>query len=183
MDQLNRQFRVELRSPTARDREPFLAAMRASREFHRPWLTAPTTREAFEQLLARVRDERFEPTLAVRRRDGAIVGFFNLSEIVRGPFQSAFLGYGGVARFTGRGYMSEGMELLLAHAFTDLGLHRVEANIQPGNQRSIALARRAGFVKEGFSEAYLKIGGEWRDHERWAIRVEQWQAERSAPAS
>jgi [ribosomal protein S5]-alanine N-acetyltransferase len=68
------------------------------------------------------------------------------------------------------------MELLLAHAFTDLGLHRVEANIQPGNQRSIALVRRAGFVKEGFSEAYLKIGGEWRDHERWAIRVEQWRA-------
>jgi [ribosomal protein S5]-alanine N-acetyltransferase len=179
MDQLNRPFRVELRSPTARDREPFLAAMRASREFHHPWLIAPTTPEAFEHVLARVREERFEPLLAVRRRDGAIIGFFNLGEIVRGPLQSAYLGYGGVAKFAGQGYMSEGMELLLAHAFTGLRLHRVEANIQPGNQRSIALVRRAGFVKEGFSEAYLKIGGQWRDHERWAIRAEQWHAQGS----
>lgn len=180
---MSRSFRVELRSPTASDREPFLAAMRASREFHHPWLTAPTTPEGFERLLARGRDERFEPMLACRRRDDAIVGFFNLGEIIRGSLQSAFLGYGGVAEFAGRGYMSEGMQLLLAHAFARLQLHRVEANIQPGNHRSIALVQRAGFVKEGFSQAYLKIGGDWRDHERWAIRAEQWQARASAPPS
>jgi ribosomal-protein-alanine N-acetyltransferase len=114
--------------------------------------------------------------LVCRRSDGAIVGFINISEIVRGVFQSAFLGYGGVAEHTGQGYMREGLELVLARAFTELGLHRLEANIQPGNTASIALVQRCGFVREGFSERYLKVGGRWRDHERWAIRVEQWCA-------
>jgi [ribosomal protein S5]-alanine N-acetyltransferase len=68
------------------------------------------------------------------------------------------------------------MQLVLRHAFVELRLHRLEANIQPGNTASIALARRCGFEREGFSARYLKIGGRWRDHERWAIRAEQWRA-------
>jgi ribosomal-protein-alanine N-acetyltransferase len=75
--------------------------------------------------------------------------------------------------------MREGLELVLARAFTELRLHRLEANIQPGNHASIALVRGAGFVREGYSERYLKIGGRWRDHERWALRVEQWRARRA----
>ena len=71
--------------------------------------------------------------------------------------------------------MTEGMGLVLDYAFSELGLHRLEANIQPGNTASIALVRRCGFVREGFSEKYLKIGGEWRDHERWAIRADLWE--------
>jgi ribosomal-protein-alanine N-acetyltransferase len=71
--------------------------------------------------------------------------------------------------------MSEGLQLVLARAFTDLRLHRLEANIQRGNLASIALVRKAGFVREGLSERYLKIAGRWREHERWAIRAEQWR--------
>ncbi len=168
--------RVQLRPPTSADGDAFLSAMRASRKLHRPWLSVQVTPERFQSLLKRVDDDRMEPMLACRLDDDAIVGFFNISEIVRGPFQSAFLGYGAVAAFAGRGYMTEAMQLLLAHAFTDLRLHRLEANIQPGNTASIALVRRAGFVHEGFSERYLKVGGRWRDHERWAIRAEQWRA-------
>jgi ribosomal-protein-alanine N-acetyltransferase len=165
--------RVLLRSPTPEDQDEFLAAMHASRKLHRPWLNAPTTPEAFLRILDRVYDERFDPLFACRREDGAIVGFFNIGEIVRGTFQSAYLGYGGVATHAGQGYMTEGMQLLLARAFGDLRLHRIEANIQPGNAASLALVKRAGFVREGFSERYLKIGGRWRDHERWAIRSDQ----------
>ena len=153
--------------------------MRASRKLHRPWLEAATP-ESFETLLRHVEDERYEPMLVCRREDGAIVGFINISQIVRGGFQSAYLGYGAVAAHAGRGYMREGLELVLARAFTELGLHRLEANIQPGNRASIALVRGAGFVREGFSERYLKIGGRWRDHERWAIRAEQWRARQRA---
>jgi [ribosomal protein S5]-alanine N-acetyltransferase len=171
--------RVEVRPPTPADRQPFLAAMRASRRHHRPWLTAPTTDEAFDTLLRRAEDPAFEPLLVCRLEDGAIAGFINISQIFRGPLQSAYLGYGGVAALAGQGYMREGLELVLARAFTELRLHRLEANIQPGNHASIALVRSAGFVREGFSERYLKIGGRWRDHERWAIRVEQWRARRS----
>jgi ribosomal-protein-alanine N-acetyltransferase len=100
----------------------------------------------------------------------------NISEIVRGPFKSAFLGYGGVAGYERRGYMTEALQLVLRQAFTKLGLHRLEANIQPGNTASIALAKRCGFELEGFSPRYLKVGGRWRDHERWAIRAESWRA-------
>ena len=114
--------------------------------------------------------------LARRREDGAIVGWLNLSEIVRFGFQNAYLGYSGIAGFSGQGYMTEALELVLREAFGKLGLHRIEANIQPGNKASLALAKRAGFVYEGFSERYLKIGGRWRDHERWALRSEAWRA-------
>jgi [ribosomal protein S5]-alanine N-acetyltransferase len=168
--------RVHLRPPTAGDCDPFLAAMRASRKLHHPWLDPPTTPAAFDNLLRRVSDDRFDPMLACRLDDGAIVGFFNISEIVRGSLQSAFLGYGAVAAYAGQGYMTESMQLVLARAFDELRLHRLEANIQPGNTGSIALVRRSGFVREGFSERYLKIGGRWCDHERWAIRSEQWRA-------
>ena len=164
-----------VRSPTREDRDAYMAAMRSSRKLHGRWLAAPSV-ESFERLLGLVHDPRFEPMLVCRVEDGAIAGFINISEIVRGGFQSAYLGYGGVAAHAGQGYMSEGLELVLARAFNELGLHRLEANIQPGNQASIALVRRCGFVCEGFSERYLKVGGRWRDHERWAIRVEQWRA-------
>jgi ribosomal-protein-alanine N-acetyltransferase len=169
--------RVELKTPTPADRDTFLDAMRASRKLHRGWL-APATDETFESLLRRAASERHDPVLVWRREDGALIGFFNINDIVRGSAQMAFLGYGGVAAHSGQGYMSEGLQLVLARAFGELGLHRLEANIQPANAASIALVRRAGFVHEGFSERYLKIGGRWRDHERWAIRSEQWRAHR-----
>jgi len=167
--------RVSVRPPAAADRAEFLASMRASQRLHRPWLASVTTDEGFDALLERVGNDRYEPLLVCREPDAAIVGFFSISEIVRGGFQSAYLGYGVVAAHAGRGYMGAGLELVLAHAFDALGLHRLEANIQPGNQPSIALVRRADFQREGFSERYLLIDGQWRDHERWAIRVEQWR--------
>ncbi len=168
--------RVAVRTPTPEDEDEFVAAMRASRALHRPWLAMPETPAAYRQYLAKVDDPRAAPYFAYRTEDGAIVGFLNLSEIVRGPFKSAYLGYGAVAAYAGQGYMTEAMRLLLREAFGGLRLHRVEANIQPDNAASIALARRAGFELEGFSPRYLKVGGRWRDHERWAIRVESWRA-------
>ena len=61
---------------------------------------------------------------------------------------------------------------MLRYAFGDLRLHRVQASIQPENERSIALVRGAGFRPEGLALRYLKIGGRWRDHEQWAITSE-----------
>ena len=108
--------------------------------------------------------------------DGAIVGSLALSQIFRGNFQSAYLGYQIAEPFAGRGYMTEALQLALRYAFRELDLHRVEANIQPENKASLALVRRAGFVREGYSRRYLKIGGRWRDHERWALLREEWRA-------
>ena len=101
-----------------------------------------------------------------------MVGVINLSNLIRGGFHNAFLGYYSFLPYAGKGLMYEGMRLVLRHAFRKLKLHRLEANIQPGNRASIALARKCGFVREGFSRRYLKIYGRWKDHERWAILAE-----------
>jgi ribosomal-protein-alanine N-acetyltransferase len=175
-------LRVELRTPTAADRPEFVFLMRASRAFHRPWATAPTDDERFAAYVADSLRPDFEACLICRVEDGAITGFINLSQIARGPLQSAYVGYAVGKPFAGQGYMREGLELVLRRAFTELRLHRLEANIQPGNAASIALARGAGFQREGFSPRYLKIGGRWRDHERWAILAEEWRSSRSVQA-
>jgi ribosomal-protein-alanine N-acetyltransferase len=74
--------------------------------------------------------------------------------------------------------MAEGLGLTLEFAFRVLKLHRVEANIQPMNLRSLSLAQEAGFVREGFSRRYVRIAGRWRDHVRLALLVEDWRARR-----
>ena len=174
--------RVFIRTPARGDSEEFTALMQASRDFHSPWATAPTDEDRFAAYLADARRPDFEAILLCRSDDGAIIGFFNLSQIVRRRLQSAYLGYAVGAPFAGHGYMREGIDLVLRHSFTKLQLHRLEANIQPGNATSLALARGAGFRREGFSPRYLKIGGRWRDHERWAILVEDWRTRTGMPA-
>jgi ribosomal-protein-alanine N-acetyltransferase len=166
---------VYLRPPARSDRDEFIALMRASRAFHRPWATAPTDDERFATYLADSRRPDFEAMLVCRHEDDAILGFFNLSQIARGSLQSAYLGYAVGKAYARHGYMREGIELVLRVAFLTLRLHRVEANIQPDNHASIALAQGAGFRREGYSPRYLKIGGRWRDHERWAILAEEWR--------
>jgi len=165
--------KVRLVEPTPGDRREFLELVDASVELHRPWTYPPADAASYRRLLDRNRADNFYALLARRAEDSAIVGLFEFSEVVRGSFQNAYLGYWVGAPYSGQGYMSEGMKQALRFAFGDMRLHRVEANIQPANTRSLALARRAGFKREGFSPRYLKIGGRWRDHERWAILAEE----------
>jgi ribosomal-protein-alanine N-acetyltransferase len=169
---------VHLREVDYSDREEFLALVRKSRSLHHPWAYPPERADQFDELVARARREDVVTLLGCRHPDDAIFGIFTISQIVRGAFQSAYLGYYGHAEHAGRGYMRAALELVLDHAFGPLALHRIEANIQPGNAPSIALARGAGFRLEGFSPRYLLIGGRWRDHERYAITAE----DRRAPA-
>ncbi len=172
--------RVSLRVLERGDREEFLALARESRELHRPWTYPPERADQFDDLFARSRRDDFVCLLAcLTENQREIVGVFTVSQIVRGAFQSAYLGYYANARHANRGLMREAMEQLLDHTFGALALHRLEANIQPGNQPSIALARGAGFRLEGFSPRYLLIGGQWRDHERYAITIDERTAQKS----
>lgn len=179
--------RVTLRYPRFEDLAEYVELVRVSRELHRPWEPlrpegAPpaASQETFMAWLMGADDPRTERMLICQKTDGAIVGRFHLNEIVRGAFYSAYMSYWVGSPFAGKGLMREGIELVLKHAFETVGLHRVEANIQPTNAPSIALAKGAGFRLEGYSERYLKIAGEWADHERWAMTVEDWQARDAA---
>ncbi|MHB8658381.1 MAG: GNAT family N-acetyltransferase [Solirubrobacteraceae bacterium] len=172
--------RVYLRAPDIADAQEFIALMRASRSFHRPWASAPTDDERFAAYLVDSHRPDFEAMLLCRYEDDAILGFFNLSQIIRRALQSAYLGYAVGKPFARKGYMQEGIALVLRRAFLELRLHRIEANIQPGNLASIALASAAGFRREGFSPRYLKISGRWRDHERWALLADDWLAHQGA---
>jgi ribosomal-protein-alanine N-acetyltransferase len=155
-----------IRSVTAADEAAFIAAARASRKLHRPWVQPPCDAQAFALYLARF-DASAHHGFVVEA-DGELAGAVNLTNIVMGGFCSGYLGYYAFAGFEGRGLMTRGLDAIVQHAFKELGLHRLEANIQPGNTASIALAKRCGFQLEGYSPRYLKIGGRWRDHERWA---------------
>jgi len=166
--------RVYLRAPERSDEDEFIRLVRASRRLHRPWVYAPETPREFAAFISACGSDSKSCSLVCRRDDEALVGVYNVSEITRGYFQSAYLGYYGFAPNAGQGLMAEGLALLLRHAFRELKLHRLEANIQPENERSKRLVERAGFSYEGFSPRYLKIGGRWRDHERWAITREDW---------
>jgi ribosomal-protein-alanine N-acetyltransferase len=171
-DRASEDRRVVLRPIRAADEAEYLERVHASRRLHRPWAYLADRPEAFRELLIRAAAPSEEVFLICRQADGAIVGVATLSQIFHGNFRNAYLGYSAFEPFAGRGYMTDGLRLVLREAFGRLGLHRVEANIQPENERSIALAERVGFRREGYSPRYLKIGGRWRDHIRYAILAE-----------
>ena len=166
---------IFIRPPRASDEDLYLAGVRASRELHRPWVPLIASSEAFQRRLKHARSPRGASFFVFLREPKGLVGVVDLSEIVRGGFQSAYMGYFAFSPYAGRGLMRAGLAQVIQHAFGTMGLHRLEANIQPGNDASIRLVRRLGFTKEGYSKRYLKVGGTWADHERWAILAEDWK--------
>ena len=169
--------RVFLRAPAQNDLEELIALSRASVRLHRGLAYPPSNLEEFATFLERCHQSNCLCCFVCRVADGAILGSINLSQIYRDGFQGAYLGYYVGAPFAGQGYMTEAIELILRYAFEHLKLHRLEANIQPENLASLALVKRAGFVREGYSRRYLRIGRRWRDHERWAIIAEDWKGD------
>jgi ribosomal-protein-alanine N-acetyltransferase len=161
--------RVDLRPLAATDEREFLDLVAASVDLHRPWMSLPSTPEQFQAYVARYEGPVEESLLVCLHETGAIAGLFNINSIIRGRFQNGSLGYAAFAPTAGHGYMSEGLGLVIRHAFEDLRLHRLNAQIQPGNHASLRLVERAGFRKEGLSPELLFIDGAWRDHECWAI--------------
>jgi ribosomal-protein-alanine N-acetyltransferase len=164
--------RVALRSLAAADEDEFIALARASTLLHHPWYSMPTTPEEFRAYLTRYAQPVTEGFLVCLRDGGTMAGMVTIDSIIRRRFQSASLSYAAFAPAAGRGYMSEALALVLEYAFTELRLHRLEANIQPGNGASLRLIQRTGFRREGLAPAMLFIDGAWRDHERWAITRE-----------
>ncbi|MDQ3181068.1 MAG: GNAT family N-acetyltransferase [Acidobacteriota bacterium] len=167
--------KLYLRYPKSEDLAEFTALNIASRKFHRGLVNSPTDEKSFIEYLTRNESDANECLLICEFKTEKIAGAINLSRIFRGGFQNAYLGYFTGVDFAGKGLMSEAICLTLRFAFKNLKLHRLEANVQPKNVASITVLRKNNFTKEGFSRKYLKIGGRWRDHERWAIIFEDWK--------
>lgn len=166
--------RLVLHLPSAREADAVLEYFRRNREHLEPWEPARApgfyTRAFWTERLERNRWE-WEHDLSMRlfarmRADpeGAVVGSCSFNNIIRGAFQACNLGYSMDAECQGQGLMAEALRAAIDYVFAVLGLHRVQANYQPVNERSAALLRRLGFVVEGYARNYLFIDGAWRDH-------------------
>ena len=160
---------VQLQDPADAEGEEVTRLMRDSQHFHYPWVTAPCDLPAWRRYLRRLRRDSEAGFLVRRIGDDALCGVVNLNIITYEALCSAYLSYYAVAAMNGKGYMKAGLELVIHHAFHELGLHRLEANIQPDNENSIRLVESLGFECEGYSPRFLRINGRWRDHERWAL--------------
>lgn len=167
-------LRVHLERPTMRRESEYLDAARRSRALHRGFVSTSTTSEDYRRYLNRSRRDSQESFFVVLSSASALVGVININDIVRYSVQCGQLGYYAFEPYAGRGLMREGMILVVNEAFRELGLHRLEASVQPRNERSSTLLSGLGFSREGLARRYLKIGGRWLDHERWAMLREEW---------
>jgi len=167
--------RVFLRLPAEADEPEFLALVAASRDLHNGWIHPPDSAQEFRAWLTRSERGKAMSVLVCDATAGAIAGVFNLVEISP-RLRTAFLSYYAHAAFARRGLMTEGLGLLLRHAFGPLGLTAVGASIQPGNAASLALVRGAGFHLEKAPPRYLRVAGVWRGHPTWSISAARWRA-------
>ena len=173
---------IIIRPPRASDEREFRALRRANRDWLEPWEPSPPpghdlfSPDGFQTWVDSATSDTRRRFLICRSGDAAILGQASLGEIIRGPLQQAFMGYWIAREHARQGYMREALPLVLRVAFAELSLHRVEANIQPHNLASIALARSVGFRREGCSPGYLQIQGVWSDHERWAMLADEFFA-------
>jgi len=163
-------LRPTLRRLSPSDRGSFLEAVARSRALHHPWAYPPDSPDAFDAYIE-VHPTRYALAVVVDHQD-PLVGVYTLSQIHHGSFRNAYLGYYAFLPHAGNGYMHEGMTLLFRYAFGELRLHRLQANVQPENERSLALLRSTGWREEGYAPRYLKVGGRWRDHVLFATLAE-----------
>jgi len=159
---------VYIRKPQRSDQKEFLEKVASSQKSLVPWIIIDPSKIYYQAYLGRLKRNNVGFFICSKLSD-AILGVININDIVQGGFQSGFLGYYAFKGFQGEGSMKAGLNLVLKEAFLKIKLHRLEANIQPGNKSSIFLVKSCGFQKEGLSPRYLKVNGRWRDHERWAI--------------
>jgi len=165
---------ITLKRPSPKYETAFIRSVRRSRELHKGWVSPPSTPEKYQEFIRSLRRKNAVGFLVLSKETGDLAGVVNVKEIVRGVFQSGYLGYYAFHPHAGQGLMREGIRQTINHCFAELKLHRLEANIQPENARSISIVKSLGFSLEGYSPHYLKICGKWRDHERWVILREQW---------
>jgi ribosomal-protein-alanine N-acetyltransferase len=168
-------MRVYIRPPQPEDARVYSEAVLRSADHLRPW--NPVEPDGFPDLLRR-QGPVLRSFLIFDREDDGLVGRVNVANIVRARFRNGVLGYDSYLPYAGTGRMTEGLRLIVDRSFQSapdgLGLHRLEINVRPENDRSLAMAKRLGFRHEGFSPRMLYLNDDWRDHERFALTAEEW---------
>jgi [ribosomal protein S5]-alanine N-acetyltransferase len=181
--------RVMLRALEVGDYDAWRAIRIGSRDWLEPWEPLPEPgspdplidREAFRARCgAWERQRQFDTAygFGLFLRDGSLLGEISLGSVLRGPFQSCFIGYWIGSEHAGRGYIPEGVVLIIRYGFEELMLHRMEAVIVPRNDKSRRVADKLGLRDEGTASRFLQIQGVWEDHVRYAITREEWDARR-----
>ena len=167
--------RVRLERPSARRGPEYLKAALRSRTLHRGYVVLAATPDEYRAYLRRSRRANQESFFVIDAQSGELAGVININDIVRGAELSGRLGYYAFVPHAAKGLMCEALCLVIERAFRELGLHRLEANNQADNRRSIALVEGLAFRREGKARGFLKIGNRWRDHDRWALLREDWR--------
>jgi ribosomal-protein-alanine N-acetyltransferase len=178
--------RVMLRALEGGDFEAWRDIRLRCRDWLEPWEPLPEPgspdpvgdREAFRARCgAWERQRQFDTAYGygLFLRDGTLVGEVSLGSVLRGPFQSGFIGYWVDEKHAGNSYVPEGVALVIRYGFDTLRLHRLEAAIVPRNDKSRRVAEKLGLRDEGTARAFLQIRGVWEDHVRYAITVEDWR--------
>jgi ribosomal-protein-alanine N-acetyltransferase len=139
--------------------------------YTKPWLKKMILNDA----RAREAEEALRFWLFLKEEPETVIGSVRFSAVVRGAFQSCFLGYRLDGDLEGRGYMTEALKASIPYAFQQLRLHRIEANVMPWNIASRRVLVKLGFREEGLAKRYLKINGKWEDHVHFAMTTEDWE--------
>ena len=161
--------------------------MRRNAEHLRPWSPLPPpggdpsslteiSKAVLRQRREWKRGESFVFFVSPRNEEETILGRVALTGVMRGAFQSAYLGYWIDESHQGKGLMTEAVALALTFAFGDARLHRISAAVMPSNAASLRIVEKLGFRREGFAERYLQIAGRWEDHVLFATTAEEWEA-------
>ncbi|MGO4665747.1 GNAT family N-acetyltransferase [Bosea sp. 2YAB26] len=166
-----------LRAPLANDYAAWAVLRMESREFLTPWepvwneddLTRNSFRLRVKRAAREIAADEAYPLFIFDAGSETLLGGLTLGLIRRGVAQACTLGYWMGQRHAGKGYMTEAVRGAVRFAFSDLGLHRVEAACLPGNEPSRRLLERVGFRCEGEARAYLRINGNWADHLLYAM--------------
>ena len=158
-----------IRRIRGKDRREIINIGVSGQHLHHPWITPPLTSQTFRNYLRRSQEYQHAGFVVCCQTSDEIIGIINLNDIVRGGFLNCNIAYYVKAEHQGKGYMTQGMRLVIDFAFNTIGLHRIEAAVQPNNIRSKKLVQRCGFIYEGLAKQFLFLDGAWRDHERWAI--------------
>ena len=177
--------RVMLRPLVVEDHAQWRAVRERSRDWLEQWEPLPeigspdpiTDRDAFRARCgAWERQRQFDTAygFGLFLLDGTFAGEVSLGSVLRGPFQSSFIGYWIDEAQAGHGYVPEGVALVIRYGFDTLGLHRMEAAIVPRNAKSRRVAAKLGLRDEGVAHRFLQIRGVWEDHVRYAITHEDW---------